>query len=186
MSKQAKKTLASSIITFIIQRSWGAVVTLPLRRWLIERYEELAKRLIEKSPALHIAFTGAPEESEKALKIVNAVDSQRCFSMTGKTTSEQLMMLYRLALADVLVANYSGPAHFATLTKIKVITLFGPEMSKLFGANALNSHIIWKNIPCSPCVNAYNNRHSAYNNNACMQRISVDEVYDLLCQLCKL
>jgi ADP-heptose:LPS heptosyltransferase len=157
---------------------------LPLRRWPSERYEALARRLIEKSPALHIAFTGAPQESEKALKIVKAVDSQRCFSMTGKTTLEQLMMLY--CLADVLVTNDSGPAHFAALTDIKVITLFGPETPKLFGANTPNSHIIWKDIPCSPCVSAYNNRHSTCSNNVCMQRISVDEVYDLVCRLCKL
>lgn len=157
---------------------------LPLRRWPSDRYEELAMRLIEKSPALHIAFTGSPEESEKALKIVKAVNSQRCFSMTGRTTLRQLMMLY--CLADVLVTNDSGPAHFAALTDIKVITLFGPETPKLFGANTPNSHIIWKNIPCSPCVSAYNNRYSKCNNNVCMQGISVDEVYDLICRICKL
>jgi ADP-heptose:LPS heptosyltransferase len=179
-----EKQAGTSNYSPLILLNANASDMLPLRRWPTERYEELAKRLIEKSPALHIAFTGAPEESEKALKIVKAVNSQRCFSMTGKTTLEQLMMLY--CLADVLVTNDSGPAHFATLTDIKVIALFGPETPKLFGANTPNSHIIWKDIPCSPCVSAYNNRHSICNNNICMQRISVDEVYDLVCRLCKL
>jgi ADP-heptose:LPS heptosyltransferase len=157
---------------------------LPLRRWPLERYVELARRLLEKSPAVHIAFTGAPNETENSQKLVRAVDSQRCFSMTGKTTLRQLMMLY--CLADALVTNDSGPAHFATLTEIQVITLFGPETPLLFGANTLRCHILWKNIPCSPCVSAYNNRQSTCSNNLCMQRISVGEVYDLLCKLCKL
>lgn len=157
---------------------------LPLRRWPAERYVELAHRLIGKSPNVHIAFTGAPEEAEHSQKLVSAVGSPRCFSMTGKTTLRQLMMLY--CLADALVTNDSGPAHFATLTQIQVITLFGPETPLLFGANTPRSHIVWKNIPCSPCVNAYNNRFSTCNNNVCMQRISVDEVFDLLCSLCKL
>ena len=157
---------------------------LPLRRWPAERYVELARRLIENSPNVHIAFTGAPDEAEHSQKLVGAVDSPRCFSMTGKTTLRQLMMLY--CLADALVTNDSGPAHFATLTQIQVITLFGPETPLLFGANTPRSHIIWKNIPCSPCVSAYNNRFSTCNNNVCMQRISVDEVFDLLCSLCKL
>jgi ADP-heptose:LPS heptosyltransferase len=104
--------------------------------------------------------------------------------MTGKTTLRQLMILY--CLADALVTNDSGPAHFATLTQIQVISLFGPETPLLFGADTPRSHIIWKNIPCSPCVSAYNNRFSTCNNNVCMQRISVDEVFDLLCGLCKL
>jgi ADP-heptose:LPS heptosyltransferase len=157
---------------------------LPLRRWPAERYVELACRLIEKSPAVYVAFTGAPDEAEHSQKLVRAVSSQRCFSMTGKTTLRQLMMLY--CLADALVTNDSGPAHFATLTEIQVIALFGPETPLLFGANTPRSHIIYKNIQCSPCISAYNNRRSACKDNICMQRISVNEVYDLLCELCKL
>jgi ADP-heptose:LPS heptosyltransferase len=156
---------------------------LPLRRWPCQRYVELARLLIEKSPAVHIAFTGAPEEAENSQKLVRAVDSQRCFSMTGKTTLRQLMTLY--CLSDVLITNDSGPAHFATLTEIQVVTLFGPETPMLFGANTPRSYIIWKDIPCSPCVSAYNNRRSTCNDNICMQRISVNEVYDLVCKLCK-
>jgi ADP-heptose:LPS heptosyltransferase len=157
---------------------------LPLRRWPAKRYVELARRLIKKSPDVHIAFTGAPDETEHSQQLVGEVGSPRCFSMTGKTTLNQLMMLY--CLADVLVTNDSGPAHFATLTPIQIITLFGPETPLLFGANTPRAHIIWKNIPCSPCVSAYNNRFSTCNSNVCMQRISVDEVFDLLCGLCKL
>jgi ADP-heptose:LPS heptosyltransferase len=36
--------------------------------------------------------------------------------MTGKTTMRQLMMLY--CLADALVTNDSGPAHFAALVRL--------------------------------------------------------------------
>ncbi len=157
---------------------------LPVRRWPAGRYVELARRLIERSPEVHVAFTGAADEAKHAEKLVEDVGSDRCFSLTGKTTLRQLMVLY--CLADALVTNDSGPAHFATLTPIQVITLFGPETPELFGANSPRAHIIWKGIPCSPCVNAYNNRTSACRNNVCMQRITVDEVFDLLCRLCKL
>jgi ADP-heptose:LPS heptosyltransferase len=157
---------------------------LPLRKWPGERYAELAKRLIEKSPDVHVAFTGAPAEAGQAQKIVEAIGSSRCFSMAGKTTMRQLMMLY--CLADALVTNDSGPAHFATLTDIEVITMFGPETPKLFGAQTPRCHIIWKGIACSPCVSAYNNRQSACIDNICMQKITVDEVFNLLCRICKL
>jgi len=178
-----KEAQASNYSPLILLNA-NASDMLPLRRWPWERYVELACRLIGKSPAVHVAFTGAPDETEHSQKLVRAVNSQRCFSMTGKTTLRQLMMLY--CLADALVTNDSGPAHFATLTDIQVITLFGPETPMLFGANTPRCHILWKNIPCSPCVSAYNNRQSTCKNNICMQRISVDEVYDLLCELCKL
>jgi ADP-heptose:LPS heptosyltransferase len=157
---------------------------LPLRRWPMERYVELARRLIEKSPSVYVCATGAPEEAEHSRQFIGAVGSPRCFSMAGKTSLRQLMLLY--CLADALVTNDSGPAHFAALTKIQVITLFGPETPRLFGANSPRSHVIWKNIPCSPCVSAYNNRYSTCKNNICMQRIRVDEVCDLVCRICGL
>ena len=86
----------------------------------------------------------------------------------------QLIVLY--TLADLLVTNDSGPAHFASLTGIDVITLFGPETPAVFGVRGPLSHILHAGLPCSPCVNAANNRLSACRNNLCMQAITVDRV----------
>jgi ADP-heptose:LPS heptosyltransferase len=87
----------------------------------------------------------------------------------------QLLVLF--TLADVLVTNDSGPAHFASLTSIHVITLFGPETPALFAARTPRNLAIWAGISCSPCVNANNNRQSPCRNNLCMQQISVDQVF---------
>lgn len=156
---------------------------LPLRRWPAEHYVELARRLIERVPNVHVAFTGAPHEAAVADQLVSAVGSPRCFSMAGKTTLRQLLVLY--CLADLLVTNDSGPAHFATLTPIQVITLFGPETPALFGSGSPRAHVLWKDLPCSPCVSAYNNRLSTCKDNRCMQEISVEEVFDLACEIVK-
>ena len=157
---------------------------LPLRRWPSARYVELARRLLERSENVHVAFTGAPDEAGHAAGLVRAVGSQRCFSMAGRTTLGELLVLY--CLADVLVTNDSGPAHFAALTPIEVVTLFGPETPALFGSPSPRTHAIWKGLECSPCVSAYNNRLSPCRDNQCMQRITVDEVLELVCELCEL
>jgi len=81
-----------------------------------------------------------------------------------------------LSLSRVLVTNDSGPAHFATLTPIEVVTLFGPETPALFAARTSRNHVIWAALACSPCVSAANNRLSTCRDNLCMQRITVDEV----------
>ena len=80
-------------------------------------------------------------------------------------------------LAEVLVTNDSGPAHFAALTSIDVVALFGPETPLLFAAPGPRSHPIWAGIACSPCVNAFNNRQTACRDNACMKSITVEQVY---------
>jgi ADP-heptose:LPS heptosyltransferase len=147
---------------------------LPLRKWDSDRYVELARRLLPTHPELRIAFTGAPSEAAAAKALVRKVGDPRCFSLAGKTTMRQLIVLY--TLADLLVTNDSGPAHFASLTGIDVITLFGPETPAVFGVRGPLSHILHAGLPCSPCVNAANNRLSACRNNLCMQAITVDRV----------
>jgi ADP-heptose:LPS heptosyltransferase len=148
---------------------------LPLRRWPTERYIDLARRLLARFPEACIGFTGAPNEAPAAAEIVRQLGSKRAACLAGKTTLRQLLVLY--SLADVLVTNDSGPAHFATLTPIRVVTLFGPETPALFGAQTSRNTILWAGLPCSPCVNAYNNRQSVCRNNLCMQAITVDQVF---------
>ena len=150
---------------------------LPLRRWSPARYVALAGRLLADRPDLWIAFTGAPDEAAPAEELVRQVGSPRCVSLAGMTTLRQLLVLYESA--DVLVTNDSGPGHFAALTGIDAVVLFGPETPSLFAALGDRSHPIWAGIGCSPCVNAHNNRQTACRDNRCMQEISVDQVVAL-------
>jgi ADP-heptose:LPS heptosyltransferase len=152
---------------------------LPLRRWPTEHYIELARRLLHRYDGLYVGFTGAPAEREEADRVAHEVGSPRSVSFAGRTTLRELLALYSLSRA--LVTNDSGPAHFATLTSIQVVCLFGPETPKLFASTSPRSHALWAGIVCSPCVNAYNNRVTACQNNLCMQRITVDEVFDQTC-----
>ena len=147
---------------------------LPLRRWPLESYRELAKGLLARFPEVHIAFTGLASEAGPSAELVKEIGSARCFSMAGRTTLRQLLVLY--TLARVLVTNDSGPAHFATLTPIQVVSLFGPETPKLFAARSPRTRVVYAGIACSPCINALNNRQSACRNNLCMQTIGVPEV----------
>jgi len=148
---------------------------LPLRRWPPLRYVQLARRLLEHYPELFIGFTGAPSEAVPNNQLADEVDSCRVVQLAGKTTLRQLLVLY--TRSDVLVTNDSGPAHFASMTPIRIVTLFGPETPALFAARSPNATALWAGIACSPCVNAYNNRQSVCRNNLCMQAITVDDVF---------
>jgi ADP-heptose:LPS heptosyltransferase len=153
---------------------------LPLRRWPPERYVELARRLLDAYPELTVGFTGSPAETAATQELVKWVNSPRCVSLAGRTSLRELLVLY--TLAEVLVTNDSGPAHFATLTPIHVITLFGPETPRLFAARSRRNTVLWAGLACSPCVSAYNNRQSACRNNLCMQAIPVETVFAEVCR----
>jgi len=149
---------------------------LPLRKWPADRYVSLARRLLDAFPEIYIGLTGAPDEAGPIEAMVQEIGSARCFSLAGKTTLRQLLVLY--TLSELLITNDSGPAHFAAMTQVHTLTLFGPETPALFGARTPRAITIWQGLACSPCVNAYNNRQSSCTNNVCMQKIAVDRVFD--------
>jgi ADP-heptose:LPS heptosyltransferase len=148
---------------------------LPLRKWPGARFVELSKRLAEAYPDVRIAVTGAPSEQPAADQLCREIGSDRAMSLAGKTTLRELLTLY--SLADVLVTNDSGPAHFASLTPVHTVVLFGPETPRLFGSLSPATTIIWKELACSPCVSVFNHRLSPCRNNVCMQAITVAEVF---------
>jgi ADP-heptose:LPS heptosyltransferase len=154
---------------------------LPLRRWPTERYVDLACRILERYPEVAIGLTGSPEEAAGAQRVADDIGSNRCVSFGGHTTLRQLLVLY--CLSELMVTNDSGPAHYSNLTPIDVITLFGPETPSSFGSRSPRSHIFWAGIDCSPCVNAFNDRWSPCTDNVCMQRITVDQVFEKVCEV---
>src|SRR6201984_3559173 len=149
---------------------------LPLRKWPADRYVSLARRLLDAFPEIYIGLTGAPDEAGPIEAMVHEIGSPRCFSLAGKTTLRTLLVLY--TPSSLLITNASGPAHFAAMTQVHTLTLFGPETPALFGARTPRAITIWQGLACSPCVNAFNNRPSSCTNNVCMQKITVDRVFD--------
>jgi len=154
---------------------------LPLRKWDPANYAALATRLIAEFPEVWIGFTGSTEEAVRIAEIARSVGLPRSVCLAGRTTLRQLLVLF--GLAEVLVTNDSGPAHFAALTPIDVVALFGPETPLLFSAPGPRNHPIWTGIACSPCINAFNNRQTACRDNVCMKSIAVDQVFETVCRI---
>jgi ADP-heptose:LPS heptosyltransferase len=147
----------------------------PLRKWMPERYVELAQLLLDRHPDIYILFTGSPAEVLQSATLATQVNSPRCGSIAGRTTLTQLLAVY--GFASVLVTNDSGPVHFASLTQVKTVALFGPETPALFGPQG-EGVALTAGLPCSPCVSAQNSRQSRCRDNLCMRAISVATVYD--------
>ena len=153
---------------------------LPLRRWADANYIALARKILKSSPDVFVAFTGGPDEADKTAEIAREVKSDRAFSVAGRTTLRELLALYQLA--DVLVTNDSGPAHFATLTGIHTVVLFGPETPRLFGVLLPRCKTITAGLACSPCVSATNNRQTSCRDNICMKSIEVETVFSAVAE----
>ncbi|MCE7996864.1 MAG: glycosyltransferase family 9 protein [Roseivirga sp.] len=180
LASEADETLPSRIILVNTNSS----DMLPLRRWELDKFTSLTQRLLTAEPSALIVLTGTAEEAPNAEQIQGELKSSRLISMAGKTSMEELLYLYDMA--DLLVTNDSGPAHFASMTKTEVLVLFGPETPQLYGPIGGRIHIIWKALSCSPCINAINHRFSPCTDNQCMKQISVDEVFERALQILRL
>lgn len=148
---------------------------LPLRRWPTERFIELARRCLSANERHWVVLTGSPSEQSAIETLARQIGHERVISMAGATTLREVVALY--GLADVLVTNDSGPAHFAALTPVRIISLFGPETPELYRPLSEVNRSITAGLACSPCINVFNSRLSACRDNRCMKAISVDEVF---------
>jgi ADP-heptose:LPS heptosyltransferase len=147
---------------------------LPLRQWPAEHYKEFIELFKAQFPGYSFVFTGRADEFDLTNQFIRLLDLKRAVNLCGKTTLTDILTLY--SHARLLLTSDSGPGHFASLTSVKTIVLFGPETPVLYGPVNQNISVIYKSLACSPCFNVYNNRQSACQNNLCMQKISAKEV----------
>lgn len=170
--------LEAALPPVIVLLNPNASDMLPLRRWPTERFVELAHNILRHHPDAVVVFTGAPAEAARADELVSMIGSSRAVSLAGRTSMRQLLTLY--TLSQVLVTNDSGPAHFAAMTDVYTITMFGPETPKLYAPLNRHGTVVWAGLACSPCVNVLNHRFSPCRNNVCMQVITVEQVCSLV------
>lgn len=150
---------------------------IPIRAWPVERYIELAKRLLT-DPQNVIILMGAGADWETTQKVHQSLNHGRCIQFTGQTTFPELMDLF--SISTLLLTNDSGPAHFASMTPIRNFVFFGPETPRIYGPLGNTTRILYSDFPCSPCLTAYNHRNTPCMDNKCLQAIAVDEVYALM------
>ena len=149
---------------------------MPLRKWPQERFVELGKRLLASNDRLSLIITGSAGEQTAAARVCSAIGSPRAVSVAGQTTLREVLALY--TLAKVLVTNDSGPGHFAALTDVHAVVLFGPETPARYAPVSPRSHVLWAGLACSPCINVHNHRFSPCKESRCMDAITVEEVFE--------
>jgi len=148
---------------------------LPQRRWDRDRYCMLAAMIANEWDDVLVLITGSPAERAEALRMQEKVNHARFRSFSGMHKLIAINALYNIA--EVLVSNDSGPAHFSAIAPIRSIVLFGPETPKLYGSLG-NTEAIWAELSCSPCVTAANQKNSACNDAVCMKLITPERVLE--------
>lgn len=146
---------------------------LPQRRWPVEHFAQLGRRIVERWEDALILITGAPDEAAGAEDLCQRIGHARAVNFAGRSAFADLPLLY--SVSTLMVSNDSGPAHFAAITDMPTIVLFGPETPALY-APLGRTRAITAGLACSPCVSAANHRKTACSDPVCMAAIPPERV----------
>lgn len=149
---------------------------LPQRRWLPERFAQVMQSLLQAHTDILLVITGAPNEKSGADWLQQQVDHPRCVNSAGVFQFEELIALYQQS--TFMLTNDSGPAHFAALTSLQVLVIFGPETPHLYLPLGGKADYIYLGLPCSPCVSAFNHRKTSCQARPCISEITAEQVFE--------
>jgi lipopolysaccharide heptosyltransferase II len=139
----------------------------PAKRWLPERFAEVALAIAEQRPVQWILF-GTAADIERGAAIESALGAH-CVNRMGQTTLDQLAA--ELAECALLLTNDTGTMHLATLIGVPVVAIFGSTEPYLTGPLGNAKHIIRHQVECSPCF-----LRECPIDFRCMKAVSVAEV----------
>ncbi|MBU2497352.1 MAG: glycosyltransferase family 9 protein [Proteobacteria bacterium] len=146
-----------------------------LRQWRPERFAEVARRLVQSTPAT-IMLIGGPEEGA----LVEEVERNMGFPASLKSCGLSLLeMAALLSRCQLFLGNDSAPGHIAAAVGCPSVTLFGPTFPHLWRPLSAVGEVLFKNVPCCGCRQEACIRPDSH----CMDLIEVDEVWGVIRKL---
>ena len=142
----------------------------PAKKWLPERFAELADRL-EQSAGCRVVIVGSTGERDIARDMTNIMKSTPIV-LTGETTLQELIAV--ISFCQLFISNDSGPMHLAAALKVRTIGIFGPTDERITGPWGEGHAVLSKQIDCRPCQLV-----TCPAEHQCMKAITAEEVYSV-------
>jgi lipopolysaccharide heptosyltransferase II len=139
----------------------------PAKRWLPERFAEVAVAVSAQRPVQWILF-GTSGDAEIGATIQASAGSN-CINRIGKTTMNELIA--ELGECALLLTNDTGTMHLATMLGVPVVAIFGSTEPCLTGPLGNGHDVIRHQVECSPCF-----LRECPIDFRCMKAVTVDEV----------
>lgn len=148
----------------------------PGRRWPAERFGELMNVLANED-TYQLVITGTADERGLCARAAKAAMSSTTASikdLSGQLNIEALIDL--LSGAALLLSNDTGPLHLADALDTPTVGLFGPNTPHRYGPRRHGSVALHTDLPCSPCLDDRQMKHSSCRHYACMTSLPVEDV----------
>ncbi|MDA0934813.1 MAG: glycosyl transferase, partial [Planctomycetota bacterium] len=126
----------------------GASAFAAFKRWPVERFADLAARLTRTDFRVAVSF--GPGEQALGRSIHEAAPG---VVLLDGTELGLLRLAASYRTADLVVAADTGPLHVAAAAGARVLALFGPKDTRLYGPrdHGAGHRTLFHDVPCRPC-----------------------------------
>ena len=138
------------------------------KRWLPERFAEVADRVAAEHGGVVLIFGGRGEE-ELGAAIAGKMTAPTLV-LSGRTTVRRLMALIKPC--RLFITNDTGPMHIATAFGVPTVAIFGPTDPATTSPFGSRHELVRHPVDCSPCL-----LRECPIDHRCMQGISVEMVH---------
>ena len=107
------------------------------RRWMVERFIELAGRIINAT-SWNIILGGGPNEKERAVTILNQLNNSRATEVCSLPISLNANIISK---AGLMVSSDTGPMHVGFAVRTPVVALFGSIPTTVSGPHEIPDHL---------------------------------------------
>jgi len=152
-------------------------MALTAKRWPLERYRELAQRLVRELSA-EVILIGGPDDAALNEQLLEGLDmpAGAIINLADKTSIGQVAA--QLERCVLFIGNDSAPMHLAAALGIPVIAIFGPTSPQEYGPYPLDDprHIsLWRHPSGQPCF--FLGKMQTRTHCTCMQAVTIEEVW---------
>ncbi|OGW80382.1 MAG: hypothetical protein A3C47_04865 [Omnitrophica bacterium RIFCSPHIGHO2_02_FULL_51_18] len=148
------------------------------KKWPMERYTELVRIILRKTP-FKVAVIGGEDEKAPGA-VLEKENTERVADLTGRLDIKELAAF--LSKCEALVSNDSGPVHIAAGAGTKTLVVFGRNKAGLnrerWKPLGENHRTLQKNTGCVVCL-----ADDCTIDFECLKALGVEEVYGALMEM---
>lgn len=154
-------------------------LTIPAKRWLPERWAEVADR-VQRDLGRRVLLVGSASELPLVEQLRDGMTTSPLV-MAGRTSLTELVAL--LARCSLFLGCDSGPLHVASALGLPSVSVYGPTDPAITGPLGPHSRVLRAQTGCSPCYDPMNPTACRQPDYLCMAGVSVEQVYEEIRQV---
>jgi ADP-heptose:LPS heptosyltransferase len=145
--------------------------TVPERRWGVDNFAEVSKRLSKEG--IRTVIVGGNAELQDAREFEGIAGRENVLNFVGKTSLMETAVI--ISQVDLFITGDTGLMHIANGVGTPTVSLFGAGIQKKWAPVGKNHISINKNLFCSPCTKFGYTPKCPYDIK-CLKDITIEEV----------